>query len=744
MKFFLVTTTFVFCALQLFAQNIDVQKYQDSFQMHITRTSKPVKIDGVLDDSAWNIASANVATNFFRKFPNDAERPKLKTVVKLAYDDNFLYVAFMNFDSGKNITQSLKRDIGHINNDGAGIILDPQNQHTSGFIFVVNALNAQSEDQLTNNDDDNQLEWSWDNKWFSATKRYDKMWTAEMAIPFKTLRFPPGKELWGLNFIRVDMANNEYSVWAHVPLNFRIYNLGYTGALKWDAAPPNPGKNNVIIPYTTGSLQQDKENGQSMKGTFNAGLDSKLTLTPSLNLDLTINPDFSQVEVDKQVTNLTRFSIFLPEKRGFFLENSDIFGQYGIPGYSTPFYSRSIGLDKNGNRIPIIAGARLSGNLGEETRIGLMNMQTAAQDGFAAQNYSAVSVNQNVFGRSVIKGYFLNRQGFLSNQQKNDNPLDAWGRNAGLSFNYLNRDGQWNAWLDYHHSFKPGITKENKYIETGIKYDGRNFSNTLDMLSMGTNYYADMGYIERIENYDALRDTTIRLGFKNVFNETTVKLFPVKGIFRRHTFVLSNFFIFNPNNSFNERNNSIEYNADFTNNSNANISIENDGVDLLFPTSFTNGEPLPAAKYQYTQVSAGYNSDARKKISYNMSVTSGGFYNGNLLTLGAGIVYRQGPHLNFTIDGEYDHIELPGIYGSTELLLISPRIEINFSTLVSWTTFMQYNTQENNFNINSRFQYRFKPMSDLYLVYTDNYFTTPLLKNRNRAIVFKLNYWLNL
>jgi len=741
MKYFSLTTLLLVCFIQINAQTIAVENYQQNFQVHIKHTATAVKIDGIFDDTAW--AHATVSSDFFLKFPNDKETPKLRTEVRVLYDDNFIYVAFTSYDSGKNIIQSLKRDIGHIDNDGVGIVLDPQNQHTTGFIFVVNALNAQSEDQLSPNQSDD-LSWSWNNKWFSATKRYADKWTAEMAIPLKSLRFPSGQKTWGINFLRVDMTNNQYAVWTHVPVNFRIYNLGYTGALIWDTPPQSPGKNNVLIPYITGGLQQDKENSNPLKGTLNAGLDAKLTLTPELNLDLTVNPDFSQVEVDEQVTNLTRYDIFLPEKRSFFLENADIFGEYGIPGFLTPFYSRSIGLDKEGNRIPIIAGARLSGNIGNSTRIGLMNMQTGAKGGFAAQNYSAASVNQNLFGRSVLKGYYLDREGFLTDEQKEANPLDAWGRNAGLNFDFINRDGKWGAWAGYHTSFKPGISNKKNYITSGFKYDGTNFSNLLDFGSTGTNYYTDMGYVQRIENYDAANDTTIRVGFNHIYNSTEVKLFPTKGKILRHTFSLEHFIVLNPDNSFNERNHTLEYEIIARNNSSYSISAENNEVNLLYPVAFTDGVPLPADTYNYTLFSGQYNSDSRKQFSYNLMATEGSFYNGRLHTIGAGFIIRNRPHLNIALQAEYNLIDLPGEYGSSELLLITPKIEVNFTTLISWTTFLQYNTQQNNFNINSRFQYRFKPMSDLYLVYTDNYFTTPLLQNKNRAIVFKLNYWLNM
>lgn len=742
MKPALFVVVFIVCFCKLNAQNINVESFQKDFQIHIAHSNSPVKIDGILDDSIWNIAEKK--TDFFVKFPTDDVCPNNRTEVQVAYDDKFLYVAFTSYDSGKNIIQSLKRDIGHLDNDGVAIILDPQNSHTNGFIFVVNALNAQSEDQVSMNQD-NQLSWSWNNKWFSATKRYKDRWTAEMAIPFKTLRFPADKTLWGVNFLRVDMKYNQYSGWTHVPSNFNIYNMGYTGSLLWDKAPPAPGKNVILIPFTSGNIQGDRENNNPTKATLGGGLDSKITLTSSLNLDLTLNPDFSQVEVDQQVTNLTRYDIFLPEKRAFFLENADIFGEYGIPSLMTPFYSRKIGLDSTGNPIPIIGGARLSGSLDPKTRIGIMSMQTGAKGDYSPENYTAFSLNKNVLSRSIFKMYFLDHENFQSDAAKKANPINNWGRNAGSTFDYFSRDGKWNWWYAFHYSFKPGISDQNNFQETGFAYNTKKLSTTLDIATLGTNYYTDMGYVQRINNYDALRDTTIRVGFKHAYENVTFRIYPKKNnAIIRHTFKLENYLVVNPNYSFNENDFDVAYMIEYKNTSFFRTMIIHNELDLLYPISFTSSTPLPAQRYKYSQALVSYGSDTRKDFSYGITYSGGQFYNGNISSLSGSITLRSRPHLNLIFQAEFDKLYFPDPYGSTELFLLSPKIEYNFSTTVSWTTFLQYNTQANNFNINSRFQYRFKPMSDLYLVYTDNYYTTPLLQNKNRAIVFKFNYWLNL
>jgi len=261
---------------------------------------------------------------------------------------------------------------------------------------------------------------------------------------------------------------------------------------------------------------------------------------------------------------------------------------------------------------------------------------------------------------------------------------------------------------------------------------------------MGTNYYADMGFIQRIENYDAQLDTTIRLGFKGLLAVISYNMFPKKGSVTSHNLNFNNYIVWNPNGTLNEHTAEIVYVFDFKNTSQLIAAANNQVVHLLYPTAFTDYDPLPKGNYQFGNYHIKYQSDQRKKFIFNTGIRLGSFYNGNIHQYIAGIRFRAQPWGNFGVEFEQDYLKFPEPYGKASLFLVAPRIEINFSNSLFWTTFIQYNTQENNININSRFQWRYKPMSDLFVVYTDNYFSDPFLKNRNRALVFKLNYWLNL
>ncbi len=735
-------TFFVFITIGLCtivgAQNIS--DFQKGFQLNIQPTSSSIVLDGILDEAAWK--SSTVAKDFFKKYPSDIGAPKQQTEVLMTFDDKNIYFAFKVYAKEDQIIKSLKRDVGYEGSDGIAVILDPLNQKTNGFIFTLTSKNVQSEDELTTNTEE-KLSFSWDTKWNSATKMYAGYWIGEIAIPLKSLRYNDKQRFWGINFLRADLQSNEYSCWTKVPPIFKSYDLGYMGVLNWPDAPPKTSVNKILLPYITGNSTSDDENNKLLKNSGNIGFDAKMTLNSSLNLDVTVNPDFSQVEVDQLVTNLTRFNIFLPEKRTFFLENGDLFSNLGNY-FVSPFYSRTIGLDKEGNTIPILLGARISGNLNASTRIGIMDIQTGAKGSYSPENFSAITVQKRLWQRSLLKTYFLDRENFISTADIKKNPMDQYGRNAGMSLILSNSEGTKKGEISYHQSIKPNINNKDAFFEA-------NFARTINdwrffgqMGNVGKNYYTDMGYVQRIDNYDALRDTTIRVGYKDAYSSISKKIYLKTGKIGRLEFSLEEFFVLNADNSFSENENAFKINTEYRNSSGFKLTFTNSNLNLLFPTKPGNGIPLPTGTYKYNQFNLMYYSDMRKLFSWNTMVTLGEYYNGDITGIGAGVIWRNQPHLTFSLNAEMDKIQLPKVYGNNNLILIAPKLEYNFNTKLFWTTFVQYNTQQNNFNINSRLQYRFKPMSDFFLVYTDNYFTDPVIKNKNRALIFKFSYWFNL
>ncbi|MBT8220724.1 MAG: carbohydrate binding family 9 domain-containing protein, partial [Bacteroidia bacterium] len=310
--------------------------------MQISSIKGVITIDGEFNEATWK--QAKVYSGFFEQSPQDGRPASKETEVQIAYDESGIYLAATMYDDPNILVTSLKRDSWG-QSDEFAILFDPVNAKANGMAFGVNALGAQTEALLFPNDADD----SWDNRWRSATRNYEDRWTLEAYIPFKSLRFEKNNLVWGLQFVRNDPGTNQTHVWSPVPRQFADADFGYFGQMFWDQAPQGQAGNINLIPYVSGLTRKDNANNTT-EDDIQIGGDAKIGITRSLNLDLTINPDFSQVEVDNLVTNLTRFSIFFPERRQFFIENSDLFNGFGQFA-NQPFYSRRIGLDPSGQTV---------------------------------------------------------------------------------------------------------------------------------------------------------------------------------------------------------------------------------------------------------------------------------------------------------------------------------------------------------------------------------------------------------
>ena len=718
---------------------------QADYQLRANYIDTEVNIDGVLEEEIWQ--SDEVAKNFWMSFPNDEEQieQEYDTEVRIAFDDKNIYVGAICRGSGPYVMPSLKRDASSFwSGDAFAIVLDPVNEKTNAFSFGINTAGVQTEALITGGvatrggGGSSVINTAWDNTWHGEVKVYEDAWTAEIAIPFKSLRFSD-KQMWGINFIRGISKKNEWHTWSPVPVQFMGIDLTYTGALIWEEIPKASKSNISVIPYTLSSHFKDFEDN-STKNNFQLGGDAKVAITPSLNLDLTINPDFSQVDVDVQVTNLSTVNIRFPERRLFFLENSDLYSDFGIPPMR-PFFSRKIGLDDDGNTIPIAFGARLSGNLNKDLRIGVMNLQTKSNDEFSGQNYTSLTAHQQVLGRSVIKGYFHNRQSYIDGSFSG---MD-FNRIAGLEFNYRSNNGAWLGTAGYGKSWTPNLDGDNFFYNAIINYNSRNLRIYSNISGVGNNYRADMGFIPRFDHYDAVRDTTIKIGFHHGFTNVNYRIIPKdNSVINSHNFSIRNVWDYTKDGwDLIQNVTTLGYDLNWANTSSIELEFTHNEQGLIYPFNFTGENPLPTGIYKFNFVNFEYNSDSRKPLQYGLGFRSGGFYNGTRKEYSVEFNYRAQPWGNFSMNFVYNDLQFPEDFGTRELFLISPRFELNFSRALFWTTFFQYNTQRENFNINSRVQWRFKPLSDIFLVYTDNY-ATDIWGPKNRGVVLKMNYWINL
>jgi len=736
LRFFL---SFYFWVLYyvLFAQN-----NTEVYQLNIQRMNEKIRLDGVLDESFWE--DVEIATNFWLNFPvgGTPVDNEVQTTVKITYDDDFIYLGVECYGKGPFLVQSLKRDSDSFwNGDAFAVVFDPVNERTNGVIFGVNPGGVQTEALITGEPARRGGQLSgynkaWDNKWYTQASVTENGWTAEMMIPFKSLRFGR-KGHWGINFIRVDAQNNANHSWAPVPIQFYGTDLGYLGQLIWDKPPRNEKGNISLVPYILGNTYKDYKSKSDLSQSFALGMDAKIAINSNLNLDLTVNPDFSQVDVDEQQTNLTTVNLRFPERRLFFLENSDIFSNFGTN--AKPFFSRKIGLDDDGNTIPIIYGARLSGNLNKNLRIGLMNTQTQEQE-LPGNNYSSFALHQRILKRSVLRGYFHNRIGYTDGSVQEDN----FSRIGGLEFNYSSENSKWRAVTGYGLAFSNENQNENHLFNLFGGYGGRAFNVMVNISGLGDNYINDFSLIPRQKHYDALEDTTYILGFNHWWATMGYKFYPKNTFINQHGFSLTtNGDRTATSSELIQDKHQLSYKFLMKNTSALDLSYAHEGVNLLYPFGFTDNEPLPAQLYRFDYGQIKYVTDKRREIKLTFGFRYGSFYNGTRTEFSLAVDYRVQPWGNFSLNFVQNDLEFPGNYGTEQLLLFGPKAEINFSKNFFWTTFMQYNTQSDNFNINSRLQWRYMPMSDLFIVYSDNYMVEHF-GPRNRGLVLKLNYWFNL
>ncbi|MEO6456591.1 MAG: DUF5916 domain-containing protein, partial [Ginsengibacter sp.] len=561
---------FFLISLTLFCIALNAQKKNDAYQLHIHKTSSAINIDGVMDEPAW--FDAGSAGDFFMVLPMDTSHAKVPTEVRMTYDATNLYIIAICYliKPGRYMVESLRRDFAFGKNDNFIFFIDPFDDRTNGFTFGANAAGAQWDGMLYGG---GSADLNWDNKWVSAVKNYPDKWIFEAAIPFKSIRYKKGIGKWGINFSRLDIKVTEKSAWAPVPRQFPTASLAYTGNLIWDAPPPDAGANISVIPYALADVTKNFINNHKAAYKKNIGADAKIAVTSSINLDLTVNPDFSQVEVDKQVTNLDRYELFFPEKRQFFLENNDLFANFGYAGIR-PFFSRRIGLG-----VPINYGARLSGSLSKNWRIGVMDMQTKKQteSGLPAQNFAVIALQKRVFSRSNIRVMFVNKQSINYDHTKDTTrPLySQYNRNLGLEYNLASSTNKWTGKAMLVKSFSPGKATNDLIHAANLQYQSKKWLIAWQHEYVGNNYNAEAGYVPR-HNYIKLSSSAGYL------------FFPKKGLVLSHGPKVISSYYFNQAWYHTDDESIFLYTLNFRDQSIFDVWFAHDYVQLLQPFDPTN------------------------------------------------------------------------------------------------------------------------------------------------------------
>lgn len=716
----------------------------------IKRSTDLIKLDGVIDETSWQ--QADMIDQLHQQFPYDTALSRVRTEYRATYDDSFVYfsVVARNIKPGGYVVSSLRRDFRGPGLDGVAVIIDTFQDVTNAFFFGVSPAGVQREGLISNGyiATDN-LDLSWDNKWYSAVKQYDGYWVAEMAIPYTTIRFKAGATKWNIKYYRQDSKENERAVWPWTPRFFEAGNLNYNAELVWDEPLRHPGSNISIIPYAAGNASKNFLTGEPSSSGASFGGDAKVAVTSSLNLDLTVNPDFSQVEVDRQVTNLERFEIFFPERRQFFLENADLFLSYGHPN-ARPFFSRRIGVARDPNtgqniQNQILFGARLSGNINKFYRVGFLNMQTAAikESSIPSYNYTVATGQRRLGTNSNLRAIFVNRQTFKNDS--GDFRLEGFGYNRvlGADYNYSFKNNKYTGTAFFHKQFTPE-SPGNEYAH--------GFSFVYSTQRLGLNWYQQIIG----QNYNPAVGFVPRRGYKRVSPSGSYRWFPSNSAINNHGFVGDAFYIWDDVHGLSDYQYTPGYMINFQNQSTLNFQVQHTYTFLLNDFDPTNSPSedmavkLPQySDYKYTNASFSYISDPKNLFTFIVGGLHGQYFNGTRTNFNTSLNYRFQPYGVVSIDADFNKIVLPAPYTSADIYVISPRLDLTLTKSVFFTTFVQYNSQYKNMNINTRFQWRFRPVSDLFIVYTDNYFYSVGQPNenfapKNRAIVIKLTYWFNM
>ncbi len=695
--------------------------------------------DGILDESI--LESAVNASEFWQYFPLDSIQARQQTEIKMFYDDKNLYIGITAYSLGKDYAiQSLKRDYRAGNSDNITFLFDTFSDATNAFLFGINPYGVRREGLVSAGGRDfRDFSTTWDVKWKGDSKIYADRYTSELVIPLTSFKFKEGETKWRFNSYRFDTQSNETSTWTNIPQNQSVAGLSFMGDMVFEKPLGKSRTPLAIIPYVNASSLKDFEVDNSTN-KLSVGGDAKVAIGNSMNLDITVNPDFSQVEADDQVTNLTRFEISLPEKRQFFIDNNDLFGSFGDSRDANPFFSRRIGIAKDtaDNTIEnkIIGGVRLSGKLTKDMRVGFLNIQTASdyENEIPSNNNMMLALQHKVFARSNIGVFFINRQSIKDYDF--ELPEDRYNRVLGLDYNLISPDNLWNGKFFFQKSFQPESSGKDLATGARLEYNSRYYKMSGKLVYVGEDFRSDLGFVRRT---DILKN----------FVQLERVFWPVNSFIQTHSFQFFPIFIWSPSLDLKVTDYELrgQWEARMKDQSRFNVEFSNKYTFLLDdfdPTDTEGAIPLPGNQgYHYNSVKAEYNSDRRKIFSYTFEPTVGRFFNGNGLTLQGGMTFRFQPKVLLSLIMRYDNISLPDPYPSADIWLISPKIEVTFSKSVFWSTLIQYSNQRDNFGINSRLQWRFAPLSDLYLVYNDNYFVDGFAP-KTRSINLKITYWLNI
>ena len=712
---------------------------QDRPSIAALGVDQPVRVDGELTDSAWSVAEWT--GGFTQREPSPGAPSTETTEFAVVYTPDTLFVGVRANDREPEriVAKEMERDSDLFQDDSILLMLDTFHDLRNGYVLVTNPNGARSDALVT--DEGRDVNWAWDGVWRVSARRTAAGWVAEIAIPVSTLRFDPQVEQWGLNVQRVIRRRNEETHWAALPLEASVEDLtqfgniaAYRVSLAGDLTGLRglrPSRQFDVKPYVIGGRSEDPALGSS--DDSDGGIDLKWGLSRSMVLDLTWNTDFAETEVDDQQVNLTRFSLFFPEKRDFFLENAGVF-DFGprpkVPWESSlmrPFFSRRIGLDR-GRTVPLEYGARLTGRAGG-WNVGALGARTGSllDDGgevlVPGTTYGVTRVTRNIGDRSTVGGIFTerSREGFESER--------LYG--LDVDFKPTQRLEFSGFWAMSDRGVPDSEQEANESRGVGFIYQGPELSLTGDYVEVQPDYEPAVGFLQRrdfrmVNPRLEWRPRIERAGLLSWWSDLSYERFErssdgrlesqTVGISPLGVQTLSGEFLWG--------------------------GLRRTKEQLFVPFEISPGIVVQPGLYENDGFAGGFSTSGKRAVWFDNLTFGGGFFDGNWLRTNSGLTFRLSRFIRVSTQWTYADVKLQA--GAFSFDQFRQRVDVSFSPNVRLNLLAQYNTSDELLGVNARFHWIYRPGSDLFIVYNENW-TAETISRREplgRQLIVKLNYLL--
>lgn len=705
---------------------------RDERKLTVTRAAETIMLDGVLDEAVWS--DAPMAHNFIQNDPREGEPATYDTEVRILHDGEALYFGIFAKDDEPQeiIVSDLKKDFDTARSDGFRIVIDTFKDERNGYQFAINPAGAKWDAQMANEGRENNA--NWDGIWDVKTRIAEAGWYAEIRIPFLTLKFrDDDSQTWGINFERKLRRLNEDSYWSPLPRIYNLERVSLAGTID-GMQGVRAGKNLRVKPYALGS-SNTVGGGVGTNGDFDAGVDVKYGVTSTLTWDFTVNTDFSQVEADEQQVNLSRFSLFFPEKRDFFLENSGIFqfgqsdrqgggGQGGRQNASQDmllFFSRRIGLSDAGEAIPILAGTRLTGRVGRYS-LGALNIQQRSAGSVRSTNFTALRMRRDILANSDV-GVVL-----LSKDENGAHYNRVTGVDANFRFGFLNL----NSYVAK--TFSPQFVMPGKgedlATRASFNYQSRVWQFRGHFNGIGERFNDEMGFVPR----RGVNNTLLYAGYA-YRPQWLSKL----GI--RETRPHWQFDMFTGRHGTGLESRYMDFHLPFNFHDGAFVEIGvNPNVEVIrtpFTINSSRAIVVNPGRYEFNEYFLLWNSNNSAKFSFTSRYSNGEFYDGYRHGYSFGPTIRPNEKLNTSVSLQINDISLST--GSVVTKLVTGRVNYNFNTKMFVNALLQYSTDSRQWSSNLRFNLIHRPLSDFFLVYNErrDERSGDLV---NRAVIAKMTY----